>query len=134
MKNCLYDESIIISFKYSVSTKHYTIEQITKKTKEKCNDKIYYLFEKLEELSKTKLVDFQNKPKSVGYEMIPLNQFKLKIDSNTMKELKLTNDSKIIVFRFGKQNYRMFMIQSKVCPALLYLIGYDWDYSAYDHS
>lgn len=133
MSNCLKNENIIISFKYSVSTKHYTIEQITKKTKEKCNNKIQCLFEKFEELSNTKLIDFQNKPKTVGYEMLPLNQFNLNIDSKTMNELKLTNDSKIIVFRFGKQKYRLFMVQSRMCPSLLYVIGYDWDFSAYNH-
>lgn len=67
MHECVYDENIILSFKYSVNSKDYTIEKITKKTKEKCNNIMYELYEKFKELSNVRLVDFQNKPKSVGY-------------------------------------------------------------------
>lgn len=34
MLECKHDENIILSFKYSVNSKEYTIEKITKKTKE----------------------------------------------------------------------------------------------------
>lgn len=133
MQTCKYDNNIILSFKYSVKSKNYTIEKITKRTKEKCNDIIYELYEKFRELSNMKLIDFQNKPKSTGYEMLPLYEFNFSLDDETKKKLELANDSKIIVFRFNKQKCRLLLVQSKTCPALLYVIGYDWDYSAYKH-
>ena len=133
MIECRHDENIILSFKYSVNSKEYTIEKVTKKTKEKCNDIMYELYEKFKELSNLKLVDFQNKPKTVGYEMLPLYELNVAIDERIRKELNLTNDSKIIIFRFNKQKCRMLLVQSKKCPSLLYVIGYDWNYSAYKH-
>ena len=133
MYDCKHDNNIILSFKYSVKTKDYTIEKITKKSKEKCNDIIYELHEKFRELSNMRLLDFQNKPKSTGYEMLPLYELNVVIDEQIKRELDLANDSKIIVFRFNKQKCRLLLVQSKKCPALLYVIGYDWDYSAYKH-
>lgn len=133
MLECKHDDNIILSFKYSVNSKEYTIEKITKKTKEKSNAIMYELYEKFKELSNVKLVDFQNKPKSVGYEMLPVCELNVVIDERTKKELELTNDSKIIVFRFNKQKCRMLLVQSKKCPSLLYVIGYDWNFSAYKH-
>lgn len=133
MLECRYDENIILSFKYSVNSKEYTIEKITKKTKEKCNEIMYELYEKFKELSNVRLVDFQNKPKSVGYEMLHLYELNIVIDERIREELELTNDSKIIIFRFNKQKCRILLVQSKKCPSLLYVIGYDWNYSAYKH-
>ena len=133
MYDCKHDNNIILSFKYSVKTKDYTIEKITKKSKEKCNDIIYELHEKFRELSNMRLLDFQNKPKSTGYEMLPLYELNVVIDEQIKRELDLANDSKIIVFRFNKQKCRLLLVQSKKCPALLYVIGYDWNYSAYKH-
>jgi DNA-directed RNA polymerase beta' subunit len=133
MHDCKYDNNIILSFKYSVKTKDYTIEKITKKSKEKCNDIIYELYEKFKELSNMNLLDFQNKPKSTGYEMLPLYELNVSIDEEMKRELELANDSKIIVFRFYKQKCRLLLVQSKKCPSLLYVIGYDWNYSAYKH-
>ena len=133
MYDCKHDNNIILSFKFSVKTKDYTIEKITKKSKEKCNDIIYELHEKFRELSNMRLLDFQNKPKSTGYEMLPLYELNVVIDEQIKRELDLANDSKIIVFRFNKQKCRLLLVQSKKCPALLYVIGYDWNYSAYKH-
>ena len=53
------------------------------------------------------LLDFQNRPKTVGYEMIPISQFKINFDSEIREKLQLTSDSKIIVFRFNKQMCRI---------------------------
>ena len=65
--------------------------------------------------------------------MIPIHRFNINMDS-IKKELRLADDSKIIVFRFGKsQKYRILGVQCKDCASILYIIGYDWDFSAYDH-
>lgn len=47
---------------------------------------MYELYEKFKELSNVKLVDFQNKPKSVGYEMLPLYELNVVIDERIRKE------------------------------------------------
>ena len=65
--------------------------------------------------------------------MIPISQFKINFDSEIREKLQLTSDSKIIVFRFNKQMCRILLVQSKLCSNLLYVIGYDWNYTAYNH-
>lgn len=133
-KKCIAnDNHIVISFKHSVKDKRYTIERKVK-NKEKCNDDIKILFEKLNEISNTTWRELGNKPKDVGYEMIPINSFNVNME-NIKKELKLSDDSKIIVLRFGKgQKYRILGVRCKACSSILYIIGYDWDFSAYNHN
>ena len=99
---------------------------------EKCNKTIKKLFEKLEELSKLTWKELQNRPKEAGYETIPISQFKIDL-TNIKNDLNLADDSKIIVFRFNNQNARLLGVRSQECSSILYIIGYDWDFSAYDH-
>ncbi len=132
MKECIANNNhIILSFKYSISNKDYTIEKVVK-AKEKCNKIIDKLFKKLEEISKLTWEELQNRPHETGYEMIPISEFKISLES-IKRELQLSDDSKIIVFRFNNQNNRLLGVRSKECNSILYIIGYDWDYSAYDH-
>lgn len=76
--------------------------------------------------------ELQNRPKETGYEMIPISEFKINFDK-LKKELKLSEDSKIIVFRFNNQKCRLLGVRSHQCSSILYIIGNDWDYSAYNH-
>lgn len=62
--------------------------------------------------------------------MLPLYELNVAIDGRIRKELNLANDSEIIIFRFNKQKCRILLVQSKKSPSLLYVIGYDWNYSA----
>ena len=132
MKDCMANNNhIALSFKYSVKNKKYKIEKVTG-AKDKCNKTIKNLFEKLEEISKLTLKELQNRPKETGYETIPISQFKVNLE-NIKEELKLAGDSKIISIRFDNQNARILAVQSQECSSMLYIIGYDWDYSAYNH-
>ena len=58
--------------------------------------------------------------------------FNVYTDLNDIKEnLKLSDDSKIIVFRFNNQKCRILGIPSTECNSILYIIGYDWDFDHY---
>lgn len=132
MNDCFANNNhIILSFKYSVKNKKYTIQEKTN-AKEKNNKIFKELFEKLEELSKITWKELQNRPKETGYEMIPISDFLINLD-NIKEKLKLSDDSKIIVFRFNHQKNRILGVRSQECSSILYIIGYDWDFSAYDH-
>ena len=124
-------ESIILSFKYSIKDKKHSIEHIFK-TKDNNKKTIQNLFEKFEELSNLTWKELQNRPKQSGYETIPISEFKINLD-NIKKDLELADDSKIIVFRFNNQKSRLFGVKSSQCKSILYIIGYDWDFSAYNH-
>lgn len=125
------NESIILSFKYSIKDKKHSIEHIFK-TKDNNKKTIQNLFEKFEELSNLTWKELQNRPKQSGYETIPISEFKINLD-NIKKDLELADDSKIIVFRFNNQKSRLLGVKSAKCKSILYIIGYDWDYSAYKH-
>jgi len=130
--NCIANnENIILSFKYSIKDKKHTINYILT---QKGNNKktIENLFNKFYELSNLTWKDFINKPRETGYEMIPISNFNINLD-NIKKELNLSDDSKIMIFRFDNQNKRLLGIRSKECNSILYIIGYDWNYSAYNH-
>lgn len=90
------------------------------------------LFERLEEISNLTWIELQNRPKEASYETIPISQFKIDLTS-IKNDLNLSDDSKIIVFRFNNQNARLLGVRSQECSSILYVIGYDWDFSAYHH-
>ena len=77
------NESIILSFKYSIKDKKHSIEHIFK-TKDNNKKTIQNLFEKFEELSNLTWKELQNRPKQSGYETIPISEFKINLDN--MKE------------------------------------------------
>lgn len=130
--NCIANQKhITLSFEYSIKDKKHLIEMKTK-AKEKCNKIIENLFKKLQEISTLTWKELQNRPKETGYETIPISEFKINFE-NIKQELKLSDDSKIIVFRFNNQQCRILGVRSKECSSILYIIGYDWDYSAYNH-
>lgn len=131
-KNCIYNETLTISFKYSIDNKKYRLEHITKQ-KGKANEILEELHKKLQEITSTKLIDFQDKPKSTGYEMIKLSEMNFNLNDKIKNELRISNESKLIIFRFCKGKYRIIAIQSRICPYLLYILGYDWNYNAYNH-
>jgi len=132
MNSCIANNNnIIISFKYSIKKKKYTIDEKAE-AKEKNNKIFKELFKKLNELSNTTWEELQNKPKEIGYEMIPISKIDINLE-NIKQELKISEDDKIIVMRFCNQKYRILGVRSQECNSILYIIGYDWDYSAYNH-
>lgn len=44
----------------------------------------------------------------------------------------ISYDTKLYVFRFGN-DYRLIGYKSNRCRAALHIIGFDFDYSLYDH-
>ena len=45
----------------------------------------------------------------------------------------MSDDSKIIVIRFDNKNKRILGVKSQECDSILYIIGYDWNFTAYEH-
>lgn len=60
-----------------------------------------------------------------GFETIPAVQLKF-----APSKYDFSRDEKAWVFRFGRQRYRLIGIQN---DGVLYIIGYDFDFSAYSH-
>jgi len=46
----------------------------------------------------------------------------------------MTDDTKLFVFRFGNQDkYRMVVYRSNECKRFIHVLGFDLDFSLYDH-
>lgn len=89
------------------------------------------LGELLEELSKNTWQELTQRSKyqKGGFEKIPYSSCKESI----FNKFKITPDTSIYSFRFGKGDaYRLLGIKPTSCHKLN-ILGYDFDYSAYDH-
>ncbi len=63
-----------------------------------------------------------------GYETIEYGEMKESIANRLPKEKNISDDTKLIVFRFGN-NYRMVGYKSNRCKAAMHVLGFDFDYS-----
>jgi hypothetical protein len=121
-------EHVVFCFRYithnnSYNFKYFKSSQQREKERTICN-----LYSKLEEVSRMSWRDFQSLPKEVGMETIPINRLKFE----QHQDLIVTEDQKYISIRFESQNKRIIGIKASNCP-IMHIIGYDFDYSAYDH-
>ena len=67
-----------------------------------------------------------------GFETMELSNFKRSIVNN-IKQKSLTNDTKLYVFRFGGNKYRLIGHKSSSCKAAIHILGFDFDHSLYEH-
>lgn len=70
-----------------------------------------------------------NLRKNSGLEAIPIYQFK-KCFKNAVNAKP---DEKLFLQRFAGQDYRLIMYKSPDIDNLMYIIGFDFDHTAYDH-
>ena len=45
----------------------------------------------------------------------------------------ISGDSKVVIFQFCNHNYRLICKDDIMHPNLMYVIAFDFDYSAYNH-
>lgn len=94
------------------------------------------LMARLRVLSSIPITNILDMNKIQGLEYMPIKYFCHSIQ-NTCRQLQNNQDAcdtqKLIIFRFGKQKYRMICVKAKEISGLLYVIAFDFDYSAYNH-
>ena len=91
------------------------------------------LFSRLEELSRIDVVQAHNLGKIQGMEKIPYVQLSRSMQMICDGTRIVTRDSKIVVFRFCNQKYRLLCKDDITHPNLMYVIAFDFDFSAYNH-
>lgn len=119
----------LFSFAHITKSKEYNFYHFKDKYRNEyeCRKK---LDELLMVLSTTTWKDLmsRNKTQQGGFEILSYEKIKPKSPN-----LTLSNDSNIFVFRFGNSDeYRLMGWKKDGCQ-VLYVIGYDFDFSAYDH-
>ncbi|MCC8112081.1 MAG: hypothetical protein LIO74_11010 [Ruminococcus sp.] len=118
------------SFVYLIKNKNYNFDSFLKSKEEKVNAQAE-LAKRLIQISQDPWEFWHNRRReSGGLELIPYDQIHF-----SPKGLNLTPDEKLIVFRFASGKYRIIGTKGNFCStcATYYIIGFDFDYSAYDH-
>lgn len=117
-------ETVAFSFKYLTTEKKYNFGKLDKGGKrEWCTA----LFERTVEISSESWLTWLNKEKGVGIETIPAESLNF-----SPKDRCFSPDEKVAIFRFNKGRGRIIGIKESKSP-VFYVIGFDTDYSAYNH-
>lgn len=125
------EKFVLLSFAFVTGNKDYNFNYFeSSRAREELSARIA-LDELLEELSKNTWQELTQRSKyqKGGFEKIPYSSCKESI----FNKFKITPDTSIYSFRFGKGDaYRLLGIKPTSCHKLN-ILGYDFDYSAYDH-
>lgn len=109
-----------VSFRYVTNNNKYSL-------KKALGDKeiSLALVECIAEITSRSYEHFFSLPKGQGFETLPL--YCINFSPNS---LELSNDTKVIVHRFDKGKKRLIGFKD---GQVLYVIGIDYDHTAYDH-
>jgi hypothetical protein len=92
-------------------------------------EQIQKLFENLQDWSSQTWNALAARSKRNGFETIPLSEFKE--DISDQAGFPVSKDTKILIFRFG--DCRLACLKEEGNTPLLSVLGFDWDFSLYDH-
>lgn len=119
-------KKVVFSFEYLTKNKNYMFAYFADRIRDELQVR-QSLSELLKALSTKTWVEVAqlDKRAQCGFETLPAIQLRFSPDG-----YDFSRDEKVWVFRFGNQQYRLIGIQS---DNVLYVLGYDFDYSAYNH-
>lgn len=116
----------VFCFKYLTTNNKYNINFLKKsRDKQKAYGALFY---KINELQTQKWEEIYMTNKEVGLETIKFNNINFNPNN-----LKLTQDTKVISIRFKRGKYRIIGIKSSKNKDVFHVIGFDFNYSAYNH-
>lgn len=127
------EQFVFVDFGHITKQKRYGYNALIDKQKDD-RQILKSLLTMIVEMSNSTWAELAHREKDAtgGYETIGLSQFKTKIWDQF--DSKLTNDVKLYVFRFGNGNaYRMIGYKSDGCRHAIHILGFDLDYSLYNH-
>lgn len=125
-------DHIVFSFRYWTTNSKYNFEHFKKAVRDR--EKAYNgLHDKLYELSRMTKLELIEKPKERGAEYLPYSRFYPSFSTILDKTGIVSPDSKLVIIRICNQDYRLICKDGIQDSKVLYLIGIDFDYTAYDH-
>lgn len=129
---CSSDQYPWISFRYMTKNKDHSLDALEKIQGANRETTLLCLHNKLQEISSKPWTYWLQLRKQSGLESISYDDLHFKASD----EASLTSDTKIFVLRFdthlGAGKGRIIGFKDSPC-ATLHIIGYDFDFSAYDH-
>lgn len=123
-------EKLCFGFFYITQNNKYSFSSVPVGEK---NNAYQALVEKLIELSGMSINEAQLRGKKLGAERIPYAQLSDSFQSICDNSNIVSKDSKVVVFRFCKQQYRIICKDDINHPNLMHIIGFDFHFNAYDH-
>lgn len=120
------DEGIGLSFKYLTSNSDHNFSYF-KKNKNECIKSKAALYDRIEEITKESWMYWYNQSKFTGIETLPVKSITFKPSG-----YEFSDGDKVIVFRFNGNDGRIIGFKIDSSP-FYYVIGFDFDHSAYDH-
>lgn len=121
---------IAVSFEYLTDDDRYNLNYFQGDVKAHLNAyrKLHELLVKINQSSWVELRQLQ-KYTFGGFETLPYSSIKTSV---LKKAIVLTPDTKVFSFRFGSSGYRLLGFKADSCHTL-YVVGFDFNHSAYDH-
>ena len=123
------DQYPTFSFRHLTANSKYNFGYFNASQSAKMKEAKHSLYDRIEALTRQEWKYWGSLGKANGYETIEFSRLKL-----APIDLKITKDNKIYIFRFeiGKKSARIIGYKKGSCP-IIHVIGYDFDFSAYDH-
>lgn len=116
--------TVAFSFVYLTDKKEFNFESLDKGKKREWHSA---LVDRMVEISRESWLAWLNRPKEVGIETIFASELRF-----SPKGYTFSPDEKVAIFRFKSQEGRIIGFKENQVP-IYYVIGFDLDYSAYDH-
>ena len=123
--------NVCFSFCYMTSNSRYNFDYFVNSQKRESETIKANLYDRFEQLSKMTWLELAGLPKKQGFETIPIDSLNFQ-----PSHFSSGQEKKAVVFRFKGVNgkdCRIIGIKEEHCSAVYHVIGYDFDYSAYDH-
>lgn len=132
-----WEDDVLLEFGSITSKKRYSFEALKheKKNNSKAIEEFMDLILIISE-SNWKDLGSRGKRTKGGFELLNYSDLNSKIIDNYWKNTNksFAKDRKIHVFRFGcADKYRMIGYKSHNCNRVLHILGFDLDFSLYDH-
>lgn len=124
-------EDILFEFGHITTLKGYSLNDLFELNDNKALKSYFAL---IEVISKSTWVELQKRRKNTigGFEILQYSCFNKKIANEY--NIEMPNDIKLHVFRFGNgDKYRMVGYKSHNCSRTFHVLGFDLDFSLYDH-
>lgn len=114
------------SFEFLTSQSEFNFDYF-KSDHESANEAKAALIDKMILLAQEDWKDLEHLTKRTGFELINHSEIKIKND-----HIPFELPEKYIIFRFDKQKFRLIGFKLKSNP-VFYILGFDFNYSAYNH-
>ncbi|MCR0153961.1 hypothetical protein [[Clostridium] innocuum] len=123
------ESSVFFNFQYITSDKRFNYEYIKKGKQSIYKD----IVKALQKFSQNSWDELRRMGKdNGGFETMEYGRMVPSI-ADKIKDKPITKDTKLYIFRVGGNKYRMIGYKSNSCRAAMHILGFDFDFSLYDH-